>query len=138
MLVTARAEYACLAMLELASHYGDPKPLRLAELADQHGIPQRFLVQILLQMKSAGLVQTTRGASGGYHLALPPEEITLADILGVLESDDEPSERQVSPSAMASNLQQVWKGLGEARTQYLKNHTLASLLPKPSDGDYMI
>ena len=67
MLITARAEYACLAMLELAAHHNDPRPMRLTEVTDKHGIPQRFLVQILLQMKSAGLVTTSRGAAGGYR-----------------------------------------------------------------------
>ena len=73
MFLSAKAEYASLAMLELAVQYGDPRPVRLADLADKHGIPQRFLVQILLQLKGAGLVSSVRGAAGGYQLARPPE-----------------------------------------------------------------
>ena len=68
MLVSAKSEYACLAMLELAARYSDPGPIRLADVADKHGIPQRFLVQILLQLKGAGLVASTRGAAGGYQV----------------------------------------------------------------------
>ena len=88
MLFSAKAEYACLAMLELAARYGDPQPVRLADIADTHGIPQRFLVQILLQLKGGGLVASTRGAAGGYQLARPPEEIALADVLGVIDRTD--------------------------------------------------
>src|SRR3954452_14365815 len=68
MRVSAKAEYACIAMLELAANYGDSQPVRVKSIADHHGIPQRFLVQILLQLKGAGYVTSTRGAAGGYQL----------------------------------------------------------------------
>src|SRR5947209_11234762 len=73
MRVSAKAEYACVAVLELAANYGDAQPVRVKTIADAHGISLRFLVQILLQLKGAGLVVSTRGASGGYHLTRPPE-----------------------------------------------------------------
>lgn len=138
MLVTARAEYACLAMLELASRHGDPKPIPLAEVTDKHGIPQRFLVQILLQMKAAGLVTTARGSAGGYRLAKSPEAITLADILGVLDRMEEPDERGIAPSPMATALQKVWKGLATTRSEYLERFTLNELLPQSAELDYSI
>jgi Rrf2 family protein len=138
MLVTARAEYACLAMLELAARHHDPKPVRLSEVTDKHEIPQRFLVQILLQMKAAGLVTTTRGAAGGYRLAKPPEEITLGDILGVLDRLEEPEDRKIAPSAMARALQNVWKQLGETRTQFLEGFALTDLIPSSETADYVI
>lgn len=138
MLVTARAEYACLAMLELAQRFDDPKPVRLADVTDKHEIPQRFMVQILLQMKAAGLVATTRGASGGYQLAKPPGKITLADIFGVLDRMDEPEERAKSPSVMSRGLQKVWKGLAENRTKYLDQFKLSDLLPAENESDYVI
>ena len=56
-----------------------------------HGIPSRFLVQILLQLKGASLVVSTRGAAGGYRLARPPAEITLAEVIEVMEGDERPS-----------------------------------------------
>src|SRR5579871_6819985 len=84
-LFSAKAEYACRAMLELAARHGDPQPVRLKAIADAHGIPQRFLVQILLQLKGNGLVASTRGASGGYQLGRPPEEISLADVINAID-----------------------------------------------------
>ncbi len=84
-LFSAKTEYACVALLELALHHNDPTPLRLKAISDKHGISHRFLVQILLQLKSAGLVASTRGASGGYHLGRPPDRITIADIVNVID-----------------------------------------------------
>src|ERR1700731_4208907 len=94
MRISAKAEYACIAMLQLAGHYREVVPLRIKAIADAHGIPQRFLVQILLQLKTAGLVSSVRGASGGYQLSRPPENISLAQIVNAI--DDRSS---VAPSA---------------------------------------
>ncbi|QEL15032.1 RrF2 family transcriptional regulator [Limnoglobus roseus] len=138
MLITARAEYACLAMLELAARHNDPRPIRLTEVTDKHAIPQRFLVQILLQMKAAGLVSTSRGASGGYRLARAPETITLADILGVLDRMEKPEDRNLAPSTMARGLQSVWKQLGETRMHFLQKIRLTDLVPSSNSGDYVI
>lgn len=142
MPVTARTEYACLAMLELAARHADPKPARLADIADKHAIPQRFLVQILLQMKAAGLVTSTRGQSGGYQLAKPPSDITLADIVGALEGLGEREERPAGGSGLSKTLQGVWTGLAkklaEARVGYLKRFRLSDLLPGEAVADFMI
>src|SRR5437870_9453437 len=90
MRVSAKAEYACVAMLELAANHGDPQPVRVKAIADAHGIPLRFLVQILLQLKGAGLVVSTRGAAGGYRLARPPEQISLAHVINVTDRQSAP------------------------------------------------
>jgi Rrf2 family cysteine metabolism transcriptional repressor len=138
MFVSARAEYACLAMMELARRPADPRPVRLAEITEKHRIPQRFLVQIMLQMKAAGLVHTTRGASGGYHLAKPPEKITLADIFGVLDRLEEAEERQAGDRELGKRLQDVWRRLAKARTQLLQQITLRDLVPSDAAPDYII
>lgn len=142
MTVTARAEYACLAMLELAARYTDGRPVRLAEVTEKHGIHHGFLVQILLQLKAAGLVNTTRGKSGGYQLARPPAEITLADIVSVLDGLAEADDRGPPASSLARTLNGVWVGLGKAvadtRVNYLKRYTLHALLPDNASSDYVI
>ena len=72
MRVSAKAEYGCIAMLELAANFAEPQPVRVKSIADAHGIPARFLVQILLQLKAAGL--------GRRASAAPPAVINwLAD-----------------------------------------------------------
>ena len=85
MKLSAKAEYACLAVLELALRHHRPQPARLTEIAGPNGIPGRFLVQILLQLKTAGLVASVRGASGGYQLSRPPESISLASIINAID-----------------------------------------------------
>src|SRR2546421_10062593 len=102
MRVSAKAEYACIAMLELAACHGEPQPVRIKAIADSHAIPQRFLVQILLQLKGAGLVTSVRGASGGYQLARPPAEISLADIINVVDRAPAPRPAPLTPRSPAA------------------------------------
>ena len=88
MKLFAKTEYACIAVLELAQKYRDGEPVRIREIAKQHGIPPRFLVQILLQLKGAGLVTSTRGAAGGYQLARSPDKITLGEVMAVIDGQE--------------------------------------------------
>jgi Rrf2 family cysteine metabolism transcriptional repressor len=130
MKVSAKAEYACIAMLELALNYGEPQPLRVKAIADAHGIPQRFLVQILLQLKGAGLVVSLRGAAGGYQLARPPREIRLADIVNLI---DRPAPaRSGGPTLSASRameaLREVWRRIQAQEQRLLEEITLADLI----------
>src|SRR5689334_16353604 len=109
MRVSAKAEYACIAMLELAANFGEPQPVRVKVIADAHGIPLRFLVQILLQLKTAGLVASVRGAAGGYQLARTPREITLIDIIGAIDAEQPArSAGHGPPSAARQAIQSVW------------------------------
>ena len=85
MNVSAKTEYACIAVLELAAQHEAGEPVRIRDIAERHGIPSRFLVQILLQLKSAGLVSSVRGATGGYRLAKEPGEITLCEVMSVVD-----------------------------------------------------
>src|SRR5215469_3644248 len=110
MKISAKTEYACLAMLELAARYDSSEPVRIRAIADEHGIPSRFLVQILLQLKGAGLVASTRGASGGYQLIKPPDEISLAEVMAVIDGPDEPLTSSASPhSPSAHVLKATWQ-----------------------------
>jgi Rrf2 family protein len=97
MRLSAKAQYACVAMVELACSHGEKNPVHLKNVAENHGISQRFLVQILLQLKGAGLVDSTRGAMGGYMLARPPSQISLADIINAIDQVPPPL-----PSALGS------------------------------------
>ncbi|MCU0706252.1 MAG: Rrf2 family transcriptional regulator [Fimbriiglobus sp.] len=144
MPVTAKAEYACLAMLELATRYTEARPVRLAEVTDKHGIDHGFLVQILLELRNAGLVVTARGKSGGYRLAKAPHEITLADIVEVLDGVGKPKGRggTTPTSSLGHKLQRVWAELSvrlaDTQTGYLTGFTLADLLAYDATPDYMI
>lgn len=139
MLVSAKAEYACLAMLELAARHGETRPVRLVEVAEVHGIPQRFLVQILLQLKSASLIASTRGVSGGYRLARSPEDISLADVLDVIDrSESIHHHRSREASPIAGALHGVWQSILNARQQTLEDTTLAMLVEAGQGAQYCI
>jgi len=78
--VTTRARYAIRALYDLAFHRPG-QAAQAKEIAAREQIPVRFLTQILQDLRKAGLVEARRGPGGGYALARPPEQITLADVL---------------------------------------------------------
>lgn len=80
MKLTKKGEYALKAMFDLSSHY-QKGLVRINEIAEREKIPLKFLEQILLGLKKAGLVQSKRGMGGGYTLNKPPEIITLAQVI---------------------------------------------------------
>jgi Rrf2 family protein len=84
MRLSLRGEYALRALLVLGLNYDQPR-VRIQSISDQQNIPKRFLEQILNDLKSAGFVQSRRGVAGGYRLAKPPEEITLAAVVRHIE-----------------------------------------------------
>jgi Rrf2 family protein len=130
MRVSAKAEYACIAMLELAANYAEAQPVRVKAIADAHGIPQRFLVQILLQLKGAGLAASIRGAAGGYQLARSPEAISLADVINTIDRSPAPRPAPVaSPhSAVVQAVRAVWKDVQAEEQRMLEELTLAELV----------
>ena len=130
MRISAKAEYACVAMLELAANYAEPQPLRIKAIAEAQGVPQRFLVQILLQLKTAGLVVSVRGASGGYQLARPPEEISLADVINAIDraSVPRPSSLGARRSAAVQAVRGIWKEIQDEEQRRLEELTLADLV----------
>jgi Rrf2 family protein len=130
--ISAKTEYACLAMLELAGSYDRGEPVRVRRIAQQHGIPARFLVQILLQLKGAGLVASVRGASGGYRLQKPPHEITLGDIMSVLDGREPLGSYADVASAAATVLMETWQEIADAEQRILERTTLAQLLERAS------
>ena len=127
MRVSAKTEYACLAMIELAASFGSAQPVRIRRIADRHGIPSRFLVQILLQLKGAGFVNSTRGAAGGYELVRPPRDISLADVIDVIEGRDEPPVALSSDSPAARVLRDCWHQVNSAERETLESISLADL-----------
>jgi len=130
MRVSAKAEYACIAMLELARSYGEPQPVRVKLIADAHDIPLRFLVQILLQLKGAGLVTSTRGAAGGYLLARRPEEISLANIVNIIDRTSTPRSETgtLAPSLAVQAVRNVWQRVQAHEQRLLEEVTLAELV----------
>ncbi len=137
MHVTAKADYAVRAVVELASGSQD-SPRKVDEVAQAQGIPVSFLENILTQLRSAGLVRSQRGPEGGYWLAYPPEEVNLAQVIRAVEGPLV-GVRGLRPEEIvyegsAESLQQVWLALRANLRKVLEHVTLADVasgkLPK--------
>jgi Rrf2 family protein len=128
MKLSAKTEYACLAMLQLAQDYDGGEPVQIRRIADEHGIPSRFLVQILLQLKGASLVASTRGAAGGYRLARSPDEISLADVIDVMDGDDRPETSAGKATPLARALLELRRELCDSHRARLEMTSLADLV----------
>jgi Rrf2 family protein len=134
MNLSAKTEYACLALLELAQHYESGRPVQVRLIAERHGIPSPFLVQILQELKRARLVISTRGAGGGYRLNAPPQEVTLAEVLDAVEANAEPTTCASASSPLASALLDVCHELSAVMRSRLERITLAQLLDRAYAG----
>ncbi len=84
MKLSKRGEYGIRALITLASQEGDGV-VQIKEIAAREKIPVKFLEQILLALKNAGLVNSRMGSSGGYHLSRPPEQINLGQVVRILD-----------------------------------------------------
>ncbi len=91
MMFSTRAEYGVRVMVELARRTGE-EPVSLTEIADGDGLPLAYLEHLAARLRKAGLVQSRRGARGGYLLARPAAEISMADVVQALEGSIAPIE----------------------------------------------
>jgi Rrf2 family cysteine metabolism transcriptional repressor len=137
MNLSAKTEYACLAMLELAKEYDSGEPLQLRCIAAEHGIPSRFLVQILLQLKGSGLVASTRGAAGGYRLARSPQEISVAEVIDAMDGSDQPESSAAKESPLVRTLLGFCREVRELERDRLENESLADLVAAATEREPM-
>ncbi len=140
MQVSAKTDYALRAAAELARAAADETgPVKGDSISESQGIPKKFMENILHDLKRSGIVRTRRGASGGYWLALPPEEISLADIIraveGPLANVRGEWPEAVEYSGAAEHLQEVWIAVRANLRAVLESVSLADLvegdLPDP-------
>ncbi len=138
MKISAKTEYACVAVLELASRYGSGEPVRIREIAERHDVPPRFLVQILLQLKATGLVASTRGAAGGYHLVRDPDSVSLGEVMEVMEGDagENGKPSSASPDSPAVKaLVSTWREVDSVQRDMLRGISFTELLDKARQQD---
>jgi Rrf2 family cysteine metabolism transcriptional repressor len=128
MKISAKAEYACLAVMAMAQQGPESPPVHIRAISEAYMIPERYLVQILLQLKGAGLVLSTRGASGGYRLARPAGSISLGEVLLAVDGP-ETATRVPHGTArpMAAVLASVWERVKAAERAVLDRTTIADL-----------
>jgi Rrf2 family protein len=121
-------------MLQLAQEHAAGEPVQAPRIAERQGIPSTFLVQILHDLKCAGLVSSTRGAAGGYRLSRSPGEITLADVVDVFETTGEPAECAAASSPLAPAMLEVCCDLVRTRREQLQAITLSDLAERAAAG----
>ena len=129
MRTTAKADYAVRAAVELAA--SQDGPVSAERIAEAQSIPVNFLENILLDLRRAGIVESRRGAAGGYLLAKPADEIVVADVVRAVEGPLA-SVRGLSPDALeyegsATQLRDVWVALRSAVRSVLEHVTLADV-----------
>ncbi|HEY7267756.1 MAG TPA: Rrf2 family transcriptional regulator [Solirubrobacterales bacterium] len=129
MRISAKADYAVRAAVEMAVAGGDP--VKGEAMAEAQEIPLQFLEHILLELKHARLVRARRGARGGYWLAKPPEEITLASVIraveGPLANIQDQAPEQTKYPGNAGPLSEVWIAVRASLRRVLENVTIADL-----------
>jgi Rrf2 family protein len=130
MHVSAKADYAVRAAAELAAA-GDG-PVKGDRIAEAQGIPLKFLENILSELRHAGIVQSQRGAEGGYWLARPADQVTLADVIrvvdGPLANVRGARPETVQYDGSASHLLEVWIAVRVSLRSVLERVTLADLI----------
>ena len=134
MKLSTRVRYGVRAMMELARQV-DRKPVPLRKLAENQAISSKYLEQIATALKIAGLIESVRGAVGGYRLARPAEEITVWDIYVVLDvavdmvecTHESDAEGKVCQREGGCAAQEFWTGLNRLVRSYLKGQTLREL-----------
>jgi Rrf2 family protein len=129
--VSAKTDYALRAALELAAAR-DSKPVKGERIATAQAIPLRFLENILLQLRHAGIIESRRGADGGYKLARNPEEITLADVIraidGPLAGVSGARPETLGFEGVAEPMRDVWIAVRAALRGVLERVTLADVV----------
>lgn len=132
MRISAKGEYAIKAMLDLAMHRGRAL-VPIQEIAARQAIPQRYLEQVLLALKRAGLLTSKRGSAGGYHLSKSPDEVTVGAVLRAVEGGGAPFESAPygrRNGGHEDDLGELWDEITEAVAGVVDRWTLGDLVTR--------
>jgi Rrf2 family transcriptional regulator, iron-sulfur cluster assembly transcription factor len=131
MKLSTRSRYGTRLMLDLAQHYHQG-PMHLSTIALRQGISVKYLEQIIIPLKKAKYIQSVRGPKGGHALARPPEEISVGEIVALLEEGASLAECSFNPKvcdrSSICQTRYVWQEAAQAMFDKLNSITLADLL----------
>jgi Rrf2 family protein len=126
MKVSARDEYACAAVLELALNYDTEAPVRVQDIAQRQSIPMKFLFQIMQILKRVDIVRSRRGTEGGFTLTRPPSQITVGDVIRAMSG---PFVQLSSlDNGKDSHFKLIWADVDRAIAGVLNNVTFEELV----------
>ena len=142
MKLSTKIRYGARAMLELACHYGEG-PIELKEIAKSQDISIKYLEQVIIPLRTSGLVKSARGSKGGYSLAKHPSEICLFDVVETLEGPlylvDCIKDSKLCKRSMSCVTRDIWSEVSEALHRILKSITLGEMVRRrmeKENGDY--
>jgi len=133
IVITTKSDYGMRAAVDLARHYGASEPVQVKDIADRQGVPKDFLSLIMVDLRRGGIVESVRGPRGGYRLTKPPSQITMGEILEVLEGPIQLLQCMSDASAdMCSqhsgcHMRSVWSQLTDTIVSVLYGTTLEQL-----------
>ncbi len=137
MKLTTKTRYSLRILCQLANAYNS-SPVKSKELAEKQQIPEPYLEQIMLALKSTGLINTVRGCNGGFILVKPPETITVLDVMELFEGKIEFSECNKNNSICSISHRcpttKVWTDLANSLREKAKEITIADII-KNSQSD---
>lgn len=139
MKISQKGLYALQAMMMLARHY-DRGAIRIRDIAYEEGLPEKFLELILLELKNARIVDSVRGAKGGYQLRRAPDEIHLSEIIRLIDGplapfgDAEQLRSLIDRDVEHRALYKVFLEVRDSAAKILENTSLADILAKPGPG----
>ena len=135
MKVSSKGDYGLRALVDLAQHYEAGGPVQVREIAQRQHVPEEYLGQLMVGLRRAGLVRSVRGASGGYLLARPPAEITVADVIETLEGSlalADGLDRPAAARGPGSAVRELWCRATQAALDVLQRTTVADLAARES------
>lgn len=138
MKISQKLEYACRALAQLAKTYDGKTLTRLDDLAQREVVSSNFLVQILNDVRRAGLIESRRGASGGYTLSRPPANITLRQIVDAVEPSQLQNTVLADQGESGTAVHRAWETVSGKLAEDLDAITLESLASPPSDPMFYI
>jgi Rrf2 family cysteine metabolism transcriptional repressor len=135
--LSVKVDYACRVLAQMTKYYGTDELAHIEQLAEVEAVPANYLVQILSELRNGGLIISRRGKQGGYALARPPEEITLYDIVKLIEGDllelngtgEGQSGRRVN---------QIWREVRTSLEEKCRSYSLDMFAVKGDDEMYYI
>lgn len=125
--LSSKVEYALLALLELANHRDRQHPLTISGITARHGIPERYMEQILTILRRGGMIHSQRGARGGYALTREPQQISLLEVIALMDGTRKPREHTLLTTPEREVLHKTWQQANVISQTFLQNCTLQDL-----------
>ena len=137
MKLSLKVEYACQVLAQLGYTVNTPELPHIEDLAKAESVPSNYLVQILNELRTAGLINSRRGKQGGYALARPPAEITLYDIMQAVEGNVLAHSR-AGTGQSSPRMAGVWDEVAEKFEEILKSYTVEKIMSRGSEEMWYI